>query len=111
MNERGEALELDGETLTIEGVTDVARNGRAVRLAQSAEARVAECRQWVDEVVARGRPIVYGANTGFGVFANVTVDSRDAARLSPQGRSARQVGRRYSGRLCAHSKEHLAPGA
>jgi histidine ammonia-lyase len=32
--------------------------------------------------VARGRPVVYGVNTGFGVFANVNVDSADAAKLS-----------------------------
>jgi histidine ammonia-lyase len=53
-----------------------------VTLSDSALARVAECRAWVDQVVAAGRPVVYGVNTGFGVFANVNVDSRDAATLS-----------------------------
>jgi histidine ammonia-lyase len=77
-----EPLALDGSSLTIDGVVDVARQGRGVRLDDGAAARVAECRAWVDQVVARGQPVVYGVNTGFGVFANVNVDSRDAARLS-----------------------------
>lgn len=76
------ALVLSGESLRIEDVVDVARSGRAVRLDDRAAARVAECREWVDQVVERGQPVVYGVNTGFGLFANVNVDSADAALLS-----------------------------
>jgi len=75
-------LVLDGESLRIEDVADVARNGRTVALGDGAAAHVAECCEWVDQVVARGKPVVYGVNTGFGVFANVNVDSKDAATLS-----------------------------
>jgi len=76
------ALVLDGDSLQIKDVVDVARGGRPVRLDDGAAARVAECRAWVDQVVARGQPVVYGVNTGFGLFANVNVDSADAATLS-----------------------------
>ena len=83
MSERDNAaLALNGESLRLEDVADVARKNRPVTLSDDALARVAECREWVDQVVAAGRPVVYGVNTGFGVFANVNVDSRDAATLS-----------------------------
>ena len=75
-------LVLDGESLRIQDVVDVARGGRAAQLADSAAARVAECRTWVDQVVAQGKPVVYGINTGFGVFANVSVCNADAEKLS-----------------------------
>ena len=76
------ALVLDGGSLQIKDVVDVARGGHPVRLDDGAAARVTECRAWVDQVVARGQPAVYGVNTGFGLFANVNVDSADAATLS-----------------------------
>ncbi len=76
------ALVLDGDSLQIKDVVDVARGGHPVRLDDGAATRVAECRAWVDQVVARGQPVVYGVNTGFGLFANVNVDGADAATLS-----------------------------
>jgi len=75
-------LTLDGSSLTIENVIEVARHMRPVALSDEARARVAESRAWVDQVVARGTPTVYGVNTGFGVFANRHVAREDAQRLS-----------------------------
>jgi len=40
------ALALDGESLRLEDVADVARKNRPVTLSDSALARVAECRAW-----------------------------------------------------------------
>ncbi len=75
-------LALNGQELHIQDVIQVARAGQAVQLDQSARARVAACRNWVDEIVSRGAPIVYGINTGFGVFARVQVSSADSQTLS-----------------------------
>jgi len=51
-------------------------------LSDAARARIAEARAWVDQVVARGAPTVYGINTGFGVFANRHVPREEAEQLS-----------------------------
>jgi len=72
---------LDGEHLTIDDVVAIARAARPVALADSARPRLEASRAWVDELVARGAPTVYGINTGFGVFANVPIRADQSARL------------------------------
>ncbi len=72
---------LTGETLTLDDVRAIARTARPVALADSARAQIEASRAYVDHVIARGAPTVYGINTGFGVFANVAIDARESARL------------------------------
>lgn len=74
-------VSLDGEHLTIDDVVAIARDARPVALGDSARSRVNASRAWVDELVARGSPAVYGINTGFGVFANVPIRAAESARL------------------------------
>jgi histidine ammonia-lyase len=76
------ALSIDGERLTLEEVLDVARRGRPVALAPQARLQVAECRAWVDQVIAEKDMVVYGLNTGFGSLANVRVPSEQSEKLS-----------------------------
>ena len=65
-------LVLDGVTLTLEQVVDVARAHRPVALGEAARARIAASRAVVDRVLASG-VTAYGINTGFGALATVTV--------------------------------------
>ncbi len=70
-----------GESLTIAQVVRVARENAPVRLADSARSKIAASRMWVEQIVARGEPMTYGINTGFGVFANVHVSAEQARAL------------------------------
>ena len=72
---------LDGERLTIEQVVAIARRQQRVALAETARPGIDASRAWVDQLLARGAPTVYGINTGFGVFANVPVHADQSARL------------------------------
>ncbi|MBI4791050.1 MAG: histidine ammonia-lyase [Chloroflexi bacterium] len=74
-------LSLDGERLTIQDLVAVAHAARPVSLADAARPRINASRAWVDELLARGTPTVYGINTGFGVFANVPIRPDQSARL------------------------------
>ena len=78
------ALIIDGQSLTLEDVMAVARprSHRPVRLSETARARVAESRAWVDRVADTGEPTVYGINTGFGVFSTRHIPIEQAGRLS-----------------------------
>lgn len=74
------ALEIDGCSLTLEQVGDVAQGGIPVRLTQDALDRVVRARALV-EAEARGESAVYGVNTGFGYLANIRVDPRELTEL------------------------------
>jgi histidine ammonia-lyase len=67
-----EALPLDGASLTLEALEDVARGGRPVAVAPPAREAVSRARRVVDEAVSR-RQVVYGVTTGFGNFADVVI--------------------------------------
>ena len=63
---------LDGTTLTIEQLLDIADRGESVALADDARARVRASRTVVERR-ARGDAPAYGINTGFGSFAEVKI--------------------------------------
>src|SRR5262249_8678344 len=67
-----EPLLLDGESLSLAGLEDVARRGRPIGIASRARERVARAPAVGDGAVARGA-VVYGVTTGFGNFADVVI--------------------------------------
>jgi histidine ammonia-lyase len=73
-------LLLDGETLSLEEIREVARGGVRVELAPEALARVERSRALVDRIAAGETP-AYGINTGFGTLAEVRIDRRDLRTL------------------------------
>jgi histidine ammonia-lyase len=73
-------LLLDGETLSLEEIREVARGGVRVELAPEALARVERARALVDRV-ASGEAAAYGINTGFGTLAEVRIDRKDLRTL------------------------------
>src|SRR6188768_1840066 len=66
-------ITLDGNSLTIEQVAQVARR-EETEFALSAESRkrVVASRTLVDDWVEKGE-VIYGVTTGFGEFANVSI--------------------------------------
>jgi histidine ammonia-lyase len=63
---------LDGDSLTIDRVTAVARAGVSAGLAPSSRRRMQQSRAWVEKAV-RDHAVVYGVTTGFGAFQNVSI--------------------------------------
>jgi histidine ammonia-lyase len=71
---------LDGESLTIEQVKRVARDGAAVSVSARARKAVSRCSTALRTLVARGERM-YGVTTGFGEMANVPVPGELAGEL------------------------------
>ena len=74
-------LSIDGSSLTIKDVVDVARNGREVTLAPLARERMMKSYAWVKQASEQDQP-VYGVNTGFGSLARVKIDPANSSKLS-----------------------------
>ena len=74
-------LSIDGSSLTIQDVVDVARRGRTVMLADAARERMQESYAWVQQACRQDQP-VYGVNTGFGSLARVKIDPANSSMLS-----------------------------
>ena len=76
-----EKVLIDGDHLSIEELVAVARHNAPVELSSSARQAIERSRGWVEEIVTKGDP-VYGINTGFGIFADQRIPSKDSAKLS-----------------------------
>ncbi|MHA1942799.1 MAG: histidine ammonia-lyase [Candidatus Thorarchaeota archaeon] len=71
---------IDGESLTIDDVVQVARFGKKVELAVSAIEQIKKSRNVITNAIEEGRT-VYGVNTGFGELASVSIGLEDLAKL------------------------------
>jgi histidine ammonia-lyase len=72
---------IDGQTLTLAQVQQVAAHGAQVALAAAARQRVEEAQDWVTQIVEKGDP-VYGINTGFGIFSETRISDSDIHSLN-----------------------------
>lgn len=73
-------MQLDGNTLSLEQLNDVARGRLEVELAPSALARMSRSRYLVEEVLRTGQ-VIYGVNTGFGKLSDVHISTADLKTL------------------------------
>jgi histidine ammonia-lyase len=72
---------LDGESLTIEQVAAVARQGAKVTIAEQARAKAQRSRDFLEQCVADDIAI-YGVTTGIGEFARIRISPEQSAELS-----------------------------
>ncbi|MCG8403455.1 MAG: histidine ammonia-lyase [Firmicutes bacterium] len=73
-------ISIDGESLTLEHVVAVARQNARVRLHVTGKAKLVKSRGVVEKILA-GHQVVYGVNTGFGKFSDVSVSLEDGNAL------------------------------
>jgi len=71
---------IDGNTLTLDKILEVADYKAAVSLSAKASAKVVKCRNYVEKLIADGS-VVYGLTTGFGKFSNITISSEHIDKL------------------------------
>ncbi len=71
---------LDGESLTIEQVEDVARHRAKVEFSEKGKRNIERCREVVQKLVDSGAAI-YGVTTGIGEFARIRIKPEDSVEL------------------------------
>ncbi|MCK4266305.1 MAG: aromatic amino acid lyase, partial [Thermoplasmata archaeon] len=64
---------LDGRSLKVEDVVNVARHGEKAELHTDAVGRINKCREMLERKIAAGE-IMYGVNTGIGEFSEIVLD-------------------------------------
>ena len=74
------AVVIDGNSLTLDQVTAVARDRATVSLAPHARQRAGRAREIVDDLVAQGA-VAYGVTTGFGKLSDVAIPPARLAEL------------------------------
>ncbi len=75
-----EKVLIDGVNLSIEDVVAVAAGKREVSYSEETRAKLAKCRDFVEEVLTEDKA-VYGINTGFGILSDVKVSNEDLEAL------------------------------
>jgi histidine ammonia-lyase len=73
-------VELNGQTLTLEQVADVAIRREHVTISPSVRPRISASRELIEQIVARDA-VVYGVNTGFGKLSDVRVPASELGQL------------------------------
>lgn len=71
---------LDGASLTLEQIVEVARYDLEAKLSAEAQARVRASRRTIEELLAERRP-VYGVTTGFGALSGTRITPEDSVEL------------------------------
>jgi len=67
------SIVLDGSSLTIEKLVQIARHGEKVELHAGALERIKACRAMLEEKIQAGE-IMYGVNTGIGEFSEIVLN-------------------------------------
>ncbi len=71
---------MDGSSLTIERLVQIARNNEPVKLDPDALERIRLCRAMLEEKLA-AHEIMYGTNTGIGEFSEVVLDDEQVRQF------------------------------
>ncbi len=71
---------IDGNSLTLEQIWDIAVNGKEIALTADSEKKIKICREYVDKLVSENE-VVYGLTTGFGKFATISIPADQIEEL------------------------------
>lgn len=74
------SVSLDGNSLTIEQIVEVARRGTEVKLSPEAQVKVQASRRVVERLLEQRKP-VYGLTTGFGALSGTRITPEDSKVL------------------------------
>ena len=75
-----EQIQLTGQDVTLSQVWAVSEGDVEVVLSESSRAAMQKSRDYIEKRIAN-KDVMYGVNTGFGAFSNVTIPPKDIVQL------------------------------
>ena len=73
-------VRIDGETLGIEDIVEVARENAKVVIPEKAKKQVRKSREILEKLVRKNQ-VIYGVNTGFGALSNRIISHEEIEQL------------------------------
>jgi histidine ammonia-lyase len=73
-------ITLDGTSLTIEKLVDIARNNEKVKLHPDSVKNIKDCRKMLDKKI-KAKEIMYGVNTGIGEFSEIVLTDEQVKKF------------------------------
>lgn len=71
---------IDGNSLTIDDVVEIARHGAKVAISEEAKVKMQKSRDYIDKCIEEGQ-VIYGVNTGYGKFSDVAISADQLEEL------------------------------
>src|SRR5210317_233518 len=68
-------------TLTLDALNDIILNHKSIKLSTELEAKITDCRNYLDNKIKGNKNPLYGINTGFGALYNVKISSKNLKKL------------------------------
>ena len=72
---------VDNQWVSLEQLDEVLNSGAKLALSETAKEKIAACRAYLDQEIAKGDRLIYGINTGFGSLCNTAISTDDLEQL------------------------------
>src|SRR6056300_874098 len=73
-------IEINGNSLTIDKIVDIARNNTKVKLLEESVEKIKSCRNFLEKKISENQ-IMYGVNTGIGEFSEIVLDDEQVEQF------------------------------
>lgn len=72
---------VDNQWVSLEQLDEVLNSGAKLALSETAKEKIAACRAYLDQEIAKADRLIYGINTGFGSLCNTAISTDDLEQL------------------------------
>jgi len=72
---------INSETLDLKNIFDIISNQKTLKLSRESNAKIKDCRNYLDDVLKKSDAPFYGINTGFGSLYDVKISNKNLTKL------------------------------
>lgn len=72
---------INNDWISLEKLEEILKEDYILELSEESRKKIEKCREYLDDVIAKGDKVIYGINTGFGSLCNTVIPNEDLALL------------------------------